>query len=66
MDTTAILQDVLAATLYIPTLDDVVFWDFGAHFGIYTEGMAMQVGPTRQVGAFEPDPGAFHRLQTRA
>jgi len=56
-------QDVLAATSYLPTLNGTVFWDFGAHFGIHTVGMAMQVGPTGQVAAFEPDPGAFRRLQ---
>jgi FkbM family methyltransferase len=56
-------QDVLAATSYLPTLNGIVFWDFGAHFGIHTVGMGMQVGPTGQVAAFEPDPGAFRRLQ---
>jgi FkbM family methyltransferase len=56
-------HDVLTATSYLPTLDGVVFWDFGAHFGIHTVGMAMQVGPRGQVAAFEPDPGAFRRLR---
>ena len=37
-------------------------WDFGAHFGIATVGMAMQMGERGQVAAFEPDPGAFRRL----
>jgi FkbM family methyltransferase len=37
-------------------------WDFGAHFGIETVGMAMQVGPKGKVFAFEPDPVAFARL----
>ena len=39
-----------------------VCWDFGAHFGIHTVGMAFRVGPTGQVAAFEPDPIAFRRL----
>jgi FkbM family methyltransferase len=56
-------QDVLAAVSYLPSLDGIVFWDFGAHFGIHTVGMAMHVGPAGQVIAFEPDPGAFQRLQ---
>lgn len=40
-----------------------VCWDFGAHFGIHTVGMAMQVGPQGQVASFEPDPEAFKRLR---
>ena len=40
-----------------------VCWDFGAHFGIHTVGMAMQVGPAGQVACFEPDPVAFRRLK---
>ena len=39
-----------------------VCWDFGAHFGIHTVGMALQVGPEGQVVSFEPDPVAFERL----
>ena len=39
-----------------------VCWDFGAHFGIHTVGMAKQVGLSGQVAAFEPDPVAFARL----
>lgn len=34
-------------------------WDLGAHFGIYTVGMAMAVGPKGQVAAFEPNPISF-------
>lgn len=40
-----------------------VCWDFGAHFGIHTVGMAMQVGESGQVCSFEPDPVAFRRLE---
>lgn len=39
-----------------------VCWDFGAHFGIHTVGMARQVGPAGQVVGFEPDAVAFARL----
>jgi FkbM family methyltransferase len=39
-----------------------VCWDFGAHFGIHTVGMALQVGSSGQVAAFEPDSMAFRRL----
>jgi FkbM family methyltransferase len=38
-------------------------WDFGAHFGICAVGLAMRVGPTGMVAAFEPDPVAFRRLR---
>lgn len=40
-----------------------VCWDFGAHFGIHTVGMAMLVGSEGQVDSFEPDSIAFRRLQ---
>ncbi|HJX34390.1 MAG TPA: FkbM family methyltransferase [Desulfatiglandales bacterium] len=38
-------------------------WDFGAHFGIHTVGLAMQVGNDGQVAAFEPNPFSFRRLE---
>jgi len=38
-------------------------WDFGAHFGIYTVGLAMEVGNKGQVAAFEPNPVSFRRLE---
>jgi FkbM family methyltransferase len=37
-------------------------WDLGAHFGLYTVGLAKRVGPTGQVAAFEPNPLSFARL----
>ena len=43
-----------------------VCWDLGAHFGIHTIGLALEVGPHGQVCAFEPDPVAFMRLQRHA
>lgn len=38
-------------------------WDLGAHYGIYSIGLARLVGPTGQVAAFEPNPLSFARLQ---
>jgi FkbM family methyltransferase len=55
--------DVRSAISYFPTLEGLVFWDCGAHFGIHSVGMSMQVGPNGQVVAFEPDPGAARRLR---
>jgi FkbM family methyltransferase len=56
-------NDVARAASYLPTLEGITFWDVGAHFGIHTVGMAMTVGPSGQVVAFEPDPAAFYRLR---
>ncbi len=38
-------------------------WDLGAHFGLYSIGLARRVGPTGQVAAFEPNPVSFARLE---
>ncbi len=38
-------------------------WDLGAHFGIYSVGLARRVGPTGQVASFEPNPLSFARLR---
>lgn len=38
-------------------------WDLGAHFGIYTVGMGLAVGPTGQIAAFEPDPLSFDKCR---
>lgn len=54
--------DLRAGLEKMRCLEGAVCWDFGAHFGIATVGMAMQVGPEGQVVAFEPDPGTFRRL----
>lgn len=56
-------DDVSAAIAKLPRIGGAVFWDFGAHFGIHTVGMAAQVGATGQVIAFEPDPAAFDKLR---
>jgi len=41
-------------------------WDLGAHFGLYSIGLARRVGPTGAVAAFEPNPASFARLQRHA
>ncbi len=38
-------------------------WDIGAHFGLYSIGLARRVGPTGSVAAFEPDPSSAERLR---
>jgi FkbM family methyltransferase len=38
-------------------------WDLGAHYGIYSIALALRVGPTGQVAAFEPNPESFSRLE---
>lgn len=38
-------------------------WDLGAHFGIYSVGLARHTGPTGQVAAFEPNPVSYARLE---
>ena len=54
--------DLRAGLDKLSRIEGAVGWDFGAHFGIATVGMAMQMGERGQVAAFEPDPGAFCRL----
>lgn len=51
--------DAVAATL--GPLTGKCFWDLGAHFGLYTVGLARQVGPTGEVASFEPDPRSYAR-----
>jgi FkbM family methyltransferase len=41
-------------------------WDLGAHFGLYSVGLARRVGPTGQVAAFEPNPVSCTRLRRHA
>lgn len=41
-------------------------WDLGAHFGIYSVGLARRVGVTGQVAAFEPNPVSHARLVRHA
>ncbi len=54
--------DLEAGLAQLTTPRGAVGWDFGAHFGLHTVGMALQFGLEGQVAAFEPDPGAFSRL----
>ncbi len=42
---------------------DWTCWDLGAHFGLYSVGLARRVGPKGQVAAFEPNPMSFARLK---
>jgi FkbM family methyltransferase len=51
--------DAVAATL--GSLTGKCFWDLGAHYGLYTVGLARHVGPTGQVVSFEPDPRSHAR-----
>ena len=55
-------EDLAAGLALLPKMSGAVCWDFGAHFGIHTVGMALQVGSSGQVLAIEPDPVAFRRL----
>ncbi len=41
-------------------------WDLGAHFGLYSVGLAQRVGPQGQVAAFEPNPLSYARLLRHA
>ena len=38
-------------------------WDLGAHFGLYSVGLARRVGPSGKVAAFEPNPASFRKLE---
>ena len=38
-------------------------WDLGAHFGLYSVGLARGVGLEGEVAAFEPNPASFARLE---
>jgi FkbM family methyltransferase len=38
-------------------------WDLGAHFGIYSIGLARRTGPTGEVAGFEPNPVSYARLE---
>ena len=43
-------------------LPGMVCWDIGAHYGIYSVGLARAVGRAGRVEAFEPDPVSRRRL----
>ena len=38
-------------------------WDLGAHYGLYSVGLALRTGPTGQVVSFEPNPLSYGRLE---
>lgn len=56
-------QDIVTAVAVLHSIRGASCWDLGAHFGIHTVGLAMQVGPEGRVAAFEPDPVSFRRLE---
>ncbi|MSU65186.1 MAG: hypothetical protein EXS38_03585 [Opitutus sp.] len=68
-------MDLLLARTHEPAMQAVLLglgggdirgwtcWDLGAHFGLYSVGLARRVGPAGQVAAFEPNPISFARLQ---
>ena len=57
------MQDVIAA---LGDFRGKVVWDAGAHYSIYSIGLALRTGPTGQVVAFEPNPQSFARLRHHA
>lgn len=38
-------------------------WDLGAHYGLYSVGLARRTGPSGEVVSFEPNPLSFARLE---
>jgi FkbM family methyltransferase len=57
------MQDLIAG---LGDFHGKVVWDLGAHYGIYSIGLARRTGPTGQVVAFEPNPVSFARLRHHA
>jgi FkbM family methyltransferase len=55
-------MDVEAAIKAHGSIEGATCWDLGAHYGIYTVGMARMVGESGQIVAFEPDKLSFSRL----
>src|SRR4051794_29366016 len=55
--------DVEAAIQRQGDLRGMTCWDLGTHYGIYTVGMALAVGPTGEVAGFEPDPASYARCR---
>jgi len=37
-------------------------WDLGSHYGLFSVGLGLRVGPTGSVAAFEPNPLSYERL----
>jgi FkbM family methyltransferase len=57
---------VQAALLGLGDLTGWACWDVGAHYGIYSIGLARRVGPGGQVAAFEPNAQSYRRLERHA
>ena len=53
---------VQAALRQYAAIPNAVCWDIGAHYGIYSVGLARAVGPSGRIEAFEPDPVSYKRL----
>ena len=51
------------ALIALGSMEGSSCWDLGAHFGIYSIGLARRVGPTGEVAAFEPNPVSYARLE---
>jgi FkbM family methyltransferase len=56
-------MDVEAAIRLHGSMEGGCCWDLGTHYGIYSVGMAMAVGPRGQVAGFEPDPVSFAKCR---
>jgi len=55
--------DVAAVLQSYATNPRLVFWDIGAHHGIYSIGLARRCGSAARIEAFEPDPVSQARLR---
>ncbi|HEX3729569.1 MAG TPA: FkbM family methyltransferase [Opitutaceae bacterium] len=55
--------DLQACLLGLGDLRGWSCWDVGAHLGLYSVGLALRVGPSGQVAAFEPNSDSFARLE---
>lgn len=53
---------VQAALRRYAAVPGIVCWDIGAHYGIYSVGLARAVGSSGRIEAFEPDPVSYKRL----
>jgi len=58
--------DICATIESLGDLSGKVCWDLGAHYGYYSVGLALRVGPRGRVVAFEPLPASHLRLQRHA
>jgi|GEM_PF-464425 len=56
-------HDIDAVLQSYATRPKLVFWDVGAHYGIYSVGLAKRCGFKARIEAFEPDPVSQSRLR---